>query len=142
MPAGLLSGLSGQVAEFALQCLEGGEDLGAFGSHPEERMPAKALVAEPRLRELLESGAEVECVDAYVALAPRAIAAKEGLGDVIRAEFVELLRGAKAAGRAVVLQLGGNNAHLLARKVYLRPAFTQFGLRCGYLRWRSGPQAA
>lgn len=125
--------------ELSLQELGAEDSLGSFGSLPEERALAKSLVPEPKIRELLLAKTEVIVVEAYVALAPRDVAASLGLSEIVQGEFALLLRRAKAEGVAVVLQLGGNNPHLLARKVYMRPDFAQCGLTCGYLRWRSSP---
>jgi len=139
-----LGGQACETLQFAMQELEDSDDLGAFGTLIEERALVRTLVPEPKLRELLLSQVEVLAVEAYAALAPRDAAAAEGLSEVIQGEFLLLLRKAKADGVPVLLQLGGRNPHLLARKVYLRPAFTELGLRCGYLRWRpsaEGPWA-
>lgn len=133
---------AGGQLEFALQELEDSDDLGKYGSLPEERQPALGLPPDARLRELLLSQVEVVMVAAYAALAPRAVAAAEALSEVVQAEFEHLLRSVKAEGAAVVLQLGGDNPHKLARKVYSRLAFAKHGLRCGYLRWRPSPQVA
>jgi len=143
LPAEALEG--GQASaefEFALQELDVSETLGAYGTLPEERIFARDMAVEPKVRELLLSGVDVIVVESYTALAPRAVASSEGISEVVQAEFVHLLQRAKEEGRAVVLQLGGSNPHLLARKVYLRPPFTQFGLKCGYLRWRTCGQTS
>lgn len=143
MPQTLLAGGTEAPGDLqlALQELDGGDDLGAHGSLPEERKLVQDLVPEPGLERLLRSAAHVLAVDAYVALAPRAVSAAHGLSEVVQAELELLLREAKAEGLAVVLQLGGCNPHRLAAKVYLRPTFTRHGLRCGYLRWRPSGKA-
>mmetsp|Transcript_51245 Transcript_51245/g.149077 ORF Transcript_51245/g.149077 Transcript_51245/m.149077 type:complete len:360 (+) Transcript_51245:598-1677(+) len=138
----LVGGKATEDFELGLQELEFSNDLGAYGTLPEERGLARDIAVLPAMKELLLSSRDVIVVDAYVSLAPRAIAAAQGLNQVVQAEFTQLLERAKAEGLGVVLQIGGNNPHMLARKVYMRPAFTQHGLRCGYLRWRATPQTA
>lgn len=130
-----------ETVEFALQELEDADDLGALGSLTEERALLRTLVPDTKLRSLLLSQANVIAVEAYASLAPRSIASAEGLGEVVRHEFLTCLQKSKVDGSAVLLQLGGSNPHLLARKVYLKPAFKELGLRCGYLRWRLGPDS-
>jgi len=117
--------------QFALQEImrsEPGED--------ERRQPADTLKHEPELHKLLRTRTPIVLLDAYVALAPRGISKKCDLSPIVREELVNLLRESKEQGRAVVFQVGGDDPHLLAQKVYLQPFFSQYGLRCGYLRWR------
>jgi len=121
--------------EFALQ-----EIIEANSGEEEHRQPAHTLRPEPMIRELLCTNKPIVLLDAYVALAPREHSRKHRLSEIVRAELVALLREAKAQGHAVVFQVGGDDPHLLAEKVYLQPAFTQYGLRCGYLRWRGSPR--
>jgi hypothetical protein len=126
--------------EYGLQELELTNELGERGTLPEERQPVCQLGAEPRFQALLDQNkpASVILIDAFAALTPRSKVSKKGLErDVLHAEMLKLLCDAKAEGYAVVFQIGGNNPHMLARKVYLRPSFAQFGLKCGYLRWRN-----
>lgn len=118
-------------------------------AHPEgkegtrcERVPASELRPEPAIRDLLRSGAPAIHLDAYAALAPRSACRTHGLSDIIKEELARLLRDAKAQGQAVVFMLGGDDGFALAQKVYLRPPFTDHGLRIGFLRWReAGTQA-
>jgi len=100
---------------------------------------SKDLKPEPKIRALLRTRTDVLLLDSYVALAPRELARKSGISEVVKAELETLLRDAKAKGRAVVFQLGGTLPHVLAEKVYLQPRFAQYGLRCGYLRCRASP---
>merc|ERR1712232_894327 len=88
--------------------------------------------------ELLCSRRPVMLLDVYAALAPRDEARKYGINKVVQSELVALLRNAKARGLAVVFMVGGDRD--LAEKVYLRPQFTEHGLRCGNLRWRDSPR--
>jgi hypothetical protein len=104
------------------------------------------LKPEPRIRELLLSSSTtksnaddtVVLLDCYAALGPKS-AMHAGLGEVVQEEFEALLRKAKEEKRAVVFHLGGFDPWSLARKVYMRPRFAQYGLKVGYLRWRAGP---
>mmetsp|Transcript_50090 Transcript_50090/g.106550 ORF Transcript_50090/g.106550 Transcript_50090/m.106550 type:complete len:548 (+) Transcript_50090:213-1856(+) len=125
--------------QLALQELDYSDDLGKWGSLPEERIPTGSLVAESALNELLWSqDKEVLVIKVYASLLPRGVPdAPVELNKVVREELLKTLAEAKAAGQAVMLQLGGGNPHLLACKVYLTEAFTSLGLRCGYLRWRA-----
>lgn len=100
------------------------------------RQSTRRLEADVALTRLLKTRKPVVMLDAVAALAPRAQARDHKLSAVVKAELAGLLRDAKARGVAVVFMLGGDNPHVLAEKVYLRPPFTDYGLRCGYLRWR------
>lgn len=138
---GPLARMPGGGKQFALQDLLASEWLGSEGCDPAERQAASTLRPEPQLEALLgDRPAPVLVLEAYAGLAPRAL--KE-VREIVLAELLGLLRAAKAAGETVVFQLGGQSAHRLAAKVYLRPSVTEFGLRCGYLRWRppQGPWA-
>lgn len=121
--------LSLQDREFALQSILTGQDSGT-------RQSAKSLESEPQLRALLNSATTVVMLDAIAALAPRERAKENKLSPIVKSELCALLRDAKARGQAVVFMLGGDSPHVLAEKVYLRPPFTDHGLRCGYIRWR------
>lgn len=103
---------------------------------PGDRQHSRLLKPEPRLREILRSKAPAVLLDSFAALAPREVARKHGLADVTKAELLALLREAKCRGQAVVFQVGGDDPRTLAKKVYLQPQYTQFGLRCGNIRWR------
>ena len=126
--------------EFALQDIVKGES--DDGENRNSRVDTKALKPDPKLWEVLATKTPIVVLDSYVALAPRRMARQHNMGDIIKSELVTLLRDAKSQGRAVVFQVGGDDPHLLAKKVYLQPHFTQFGLRCGYLRYRASPNAA
>jgi len=126
--------------QFALQEIVKGEPLKRENRNT--RTTVKNLRPDARLRELLRTKTLVIVLDCYVALAPSGIARRYGLGDIIKAELAEVLREAKSQGQAVVFQVGGDDPHLLAEKVYLQPQFTQYGLRLGYLRYRASPGSA
>lgn len=131
---GPLQGFRGPLnQQFALQQVQKGLTLGDGFN---EREPLFELKPDSQLQALLRSKTPVLMVEAYAALAPRDEVQKHGLGDIIKNEFMELLKQAKAQKQAVVFQLGGNAPHTLAEKVYLKPPFTNWGLRVGYLRWR------
>jgi hypothetical protein len=102
------------------------------------QVPTQYLRAEPKIRELIRSKAPVVMLDVIAALAPKDCAAEHGLSEIVKAELTALLRQAHADGKAVVFMLGGNRPRTLAQKVYLKSPFTDYGLRCGYLRWRDG----
>lgn len=108
----------------------------------ESRLDPASLVAEPKLRKLLGTKTPVLLLSVYAALAPREHVRKHRLGDIIKAELLECLREAKKRGQAVVFQVGGDEPHVLAEKVYLQPHVKQFGLRIGYLRCRSSSWAS
>jgi len=116
-------------SQFALQELASAEDG--------DRQHVDDIRSDPRLHRLLRTKTPVVLLDAYVALAPRELSRQHGLGEIAREELRAVLRESKERGQAVVFQLGGEDPHLLAYKVYLKPFFMEWGLRCGYLRWRS-----
>jgi hypothetical protein len=126
--------------EFALQ--EVVRDTCSNIRRESSRVDSASLVPEPKLRKLFCMKAPVLLLDVYVSLAPREHVRKHGLGDITKAELVELLREAKKRGQTVIFQIGGDQPHVLAEKVYLQPQIRQFGLRCGYLRCRSSPWAS
>jgi hypothetical protein len=105
-----------------------------------DRKHAWSLVAEPQIKNLLCSHKPVLFLDSLSALAPRKLSKEHGLSKIVQWELATLLRQAKAQGQAVVFMLGGAEPHKLAEKVYLQPPFTDYGLRCGYLRWRESPR--
>lgn len=125
--------------QYTLQEIVVGQPLGTRG----ERVPAGELKADEALGKLMRSSQPVLVIDAYLALAPRDVARAEesDISEIVRLELASLLARAKAEGQAVVFQCGGENPHALAEKVYLRPPYTDQGLRCGYMRWRPRPDA-
>jgi len=132
----------GSKFEFAFQALIDSDMLGSEDERINDvRVPHRDLTVDTQLTELILKDAPVMLIDSFLALAPREVVTSEGLSKVIRAEFEFVLRKAKQDGMPVILQLGGSEAHLLAKKVYMRPNFAQYGLRCGYIRWRTGPGA-
>jgi len=104
----------------------------------DERQALCDVVAHPQLTRTVVANSPVMMVDSYLALAPKEVCSQQGLSKVVGAELAEVLRRAKADATPVILQLGGEEAHTLARKVYMKPKFAAHGLRCGYIRWRSG----
>jgi len=112
--------------EVALQELRPGEPL----------QPARTLRPDAELRALLADRGDVVMLESLAALAPRSLACKAGHSEIVKRELLGLLKSAKTEGRAVVFMLGGKDPEKLAEKVYLRPPFTDHGLRCGYLRIR------
>lgn len=118
--------------------------------HPEkegwihERVATQSLRPERAIRDLVRSRTPVVVLHAFAALAPREEARDQGLSAIVQAELELLLREARARGQGVVFMLGGDDTLALARKVYLKPPFTNYGLRVGSLRWREaarGPWA-
>jgi len=127
----------GSKCEFAFQALIDDDKLLDEDERIcDVRTPLRDLAVDRVLTEFILKDAPVLLLDSYLALAPREVVAAEGLGKIIRAEFETVLRKAKQDGMPVILQLGGSEAHMLAKKVYMRPNFAQYGLRCGYIRWR------
>merc|ERR1712232_460346 len=121
--------------EFAFQELVLGVDK---EENPEKsRQKTSVLKPEPKLRALLASKQPIILMDCYAALAPREVTQRHGLGDVIKAELSSLLRESKAQGRGVLFQVAADKPHILAEKVYLQGRNAEFGLRCGYIRWRA-----
>lgn len=100
------------------------------------RVAAANLVPDARLRDLLRSRKPAVVLEVVAALAPRELAKKEGLGEIVKAELARVMREAKRRGEAVVFCLGSDSPHKLAEKVYMRKPVSDYGLRCGYLRWR------
>lgn len=121
--------------EFALQeiCTGTGRDDDFSREHTTKITPDHAI------KKLLASRKQAVFLDAIAALAPRKQAKEHGLSSIVQWELLTLLREAKSQGQAVVFMLGGKESHKLAEKVYLKPPFTENGLRCGYLRWRESP---
>jgi len=101
------------------------------------RMATEDLRGSQELRELLLSKKPIVYLDVLSALAPREVAKSEGLSAIVIAELTKLMRDAKSRGEAVLLCLGSDSPHKLASKVYLRKPIGDYGLRCGYFRWRS-----
>jgi hypothetical protein len=108
---------------------------GAEGSR-NDRQLASNLKPDPRLRDLIRSKKRVVYLDMLAALAPRELSKQHRLSNIIKAELTKLFREAKARGDAVVFVLGSDNPRKLAQAVYLRPPLQDFGLRCGFFRWR------
>jgi hypothetical protein len=104
------------------------------------RAPIQTLQPDPKLRDLLRSKKVVSQLEVIAALAPRDIMKKEGLSDIVKAELAMFMRDAKARKEAVVFCLGSTSPHTLAQKVYLRAPIGDYGLQCGYLRWRDSPE--
>lgn len=131
--------------ELALQEIDPAGDRGVVLGTNGERQALSTVRPEPKIKELLNAETPVVMLEIYAALSPRDHARSHSLNQIIKAELVGLLRTAKAEGRAVVFHVCKDDPldpqHTLAEKVYLRPAFTQFGLRCGYLRWRPSPSS-
>jgi len=103
------------------------------------RVSVKTLQPDSKLRTLLRSKQLVSQLEVIAALAPRDLMKKEGLSEIVKAELANFMRDAKARGEAVVFCLGSTSPHMLAQKVYLRPPIGDYGLQCGYLRWRDSP---
>jgi len=103
------------------------------------RVSVKNLQPDSKLRALLRSKQLVSQLEVIAALAPRDLMKKEGLSEIVKAELANFMRDAKARGEAVVFCLGSTSPHMLAQKVYLRPPIGDYGLQCGYLRWRDSP---
>jgi len=104
------------------------------------RVAAADLEADAKLRELLLSGKHVVYLEVVAALAPRDVSREQGHSAIIKAELTNVMREAKNRGEAVVLALGSDSPHTLAQKVYLRQPISDYGLQCGYLRWRASSE--
>lgn len=102
----------------------------------EHREPIDGLKANSQLRELLLSRKPIVYLEATAALASREVAKREGLSAIVIAELTKLMRDAKSRGEAVLFCLGSDSPHKLAEKVYLRKPIGDYGLTCGYFRWR------
>lgn len=105
------------------------------------RASAEELQPDPKLRDLIRSKKNVVVLEVVAALAPRDVAKREGLGDIVKAELARVMREAKSRGEAVIFCLGSDSPHLLAEKVYLRKPIADHGLQCGYLRCRASADA-
>jgi hypothetical protein len=99
------------------------------------RQSAKTLQPDAKLKKMLLSPEPVLLLDVVSALAPRDLARSEGVTAVVKAEIKRVFLEAKSRGQAVLLELGSGEPHSLAKKVYL-PLGAEYGLRCGYIRWR------
>jgi len=106
-----------------------------------ERVPLATLKPDPQLLELFRSRKPVVYLDAIASLATREAAKEHGLSSIVKAELAALFKSAKDNGQAVVLQLGSDSPHTLAEKVYLRSPLAEYGLKCGYIRWRESEDA-
>ena len=105
-----------------------------------EKQATSQLSNDSRIHQLIRSKTRVVYLDAYAALAPRRLTDYTSFSAIVQGQLMRLLRQAKENAHAVVFQLGGDDPELLAQKIYLRPAFTRWGLRCGYMRWRESSQ--
>jgi hypothetical protein len=106
------------------------------------RMAVAGLKPDPKLRALLLSRKPVLYLDAVASLAPREVAKKEGHSEIVKAELARLTREAHRRGEAVVMVMGSDKPHLFAKKVYMRKPIADYGLRCGYVRWRASADHA
>lgn len=89
------------------------------------------------LARLFSSEEKVTYLDVYCALGSKEYVRQHGLGAIVKAELLALLRDARKRGAAVVFHVGGENPVTLATKVYCQPWVADIGgLQCGYLRWR------
>jgi len=102
-----------------------------------QREPAADLKPDPVLRALMLDRSKM-CVhlDVICSLAPRDVAKADGHSEIVKAELEMLMRESKSRGEAVAFTLGSDRPHLLAEKVYMRKPIGNYGLRCGYIRWR------
>lgn len=119
--------------EFALQEV----NLGVSEKDVKCRADGETLQADPKLRALLVSRKPVVYLEVVASLAPRAMAKDQGHSAIVKAELANLMREAKKRGEAVVFALGSDSPHTLFEKVYNRPPISDYGLRCGYMRWRA-----
>jgi hypothetical protein len=122
--------------EFAFQVADCDEDE---EDHQKCRERGDTLKPNPKLRELLRSKKPVVQLEVIAALATRDVMKKENLSEIVKAELTTVMREAKHNGEAVVFCLGSSNPHTLAKKVYLRQPIGDYGLQCGYFRWRDSP---
>jgi hypothetical protein len=106
-----------------------------------ERFPASKLKPDPQLKKLLQSQTPVVYLDILAALSTREASKKYGLSDIVKNELANLFREAKSKKQAVVFVLGTEDPRKLAEKVYLRPPLNDFGLKCGFFRWRASPDS-
>jgi len=95
------------------------------------------LEPEPAILELLLSKKPVVYLEVCASLAPKDVAKAEGHTAIVKAELAYVMREAKSRGEAVVMMMGSDSPHKLAEKVYMRKPIGDYGLRCGYLRWRA-----
>lgn len=119
--------------EFALQ----EANFGVEENDRRYRAAAASLKADTKLRDLLLSKRPCVQLEILAALAPRDVAREKGLSTIVKAECARVMKEAKVRGEAVVFCLGSDAPHKLCEKVYMKPPINDFGLRCGYLRWRS-----
>jgi hypothetical protein len=103
------------------------------------RKLASTLEPDPQLKKLLVTSEPVLLLDVVSSLAPRDLAKSEGLSAIVKAEIKNVFEQARSRGQAVLLELGSADPHDLAKKVYL-PLGAQYGLRCGYIRWRDSDE--
>ncbi|CAE7259579.1 unnamed protein product [Symbiodinium natans] len=116
------------------------QEIAVEGGRSKERLrPAETLKPEQALKAALYNETPAILLDVYAALAPRLAVKEHGLGEVVKAEFVGLLRRAKEERKILIFMLGGPSPVELAEKVYLKDQYVAMGLRCGYLRWRESP---
>jgi hypothetical protein len=110
-----------------------------FHDFVRSRKLAKDLEPNAQLKRMLLSSEPVLLLDVVASLAPRDLARSEGLSVIVKAEIKRVFAEAKTRRQAVVLELGSGEPHDLAKKVYL-PLGAEYGLRCGYLRWRDSSE--
>jgi len=101
------------------------------------RTAAEDLKPDPKLRAQLLSKKPVVYLDVVASLAPRAVAKDEGHSAMVKAELAKVMREAKSRGEFVVFALGSDSPHTLFKKVYNRPPISDYGVKCGYIRWRA-----
>merc|ERR1719253_142915 len=80
----------------------------ADGSH-KCRVDAESLLPDARLRDLLRCRKPVVVLEVVAALAPREVAKKQGLGEIVKAELTRVMREAKDRGEAVIFCLGSDS---------------------------------
>jgi len=125
--------------QFALQDI----NLGIEEKDVKCRVAAKDLQPDQKLRSLLlNKRAQVVYLEVVASLAPRGLAKEQGHSAIVKAELARIMREAKNNGEAVVFSLGSDSPHTLFEKVYNRPPISDYGLRCGYLRWRGSADEA
>jgi len=126
----------GSGTQFALQEV----NLGVDEKDLKCRGAALDLQADPKLRAHLLSKKPVVYLEVVASLAPRAVAKEQGHSAIVKAELAKIMREAKERGEAVVFALGSDSPHTLFEKVYNRPPISDYGLRCGYMRWRASAE--
>jgi hypothetical protein len=103
------------------------------------RVAGRDLQPDPELKALILSRKPVVYLEVIASLAPKDVAKQQGHSAIVKAELEMVMREAKSRGEAVVLCLGSDSPHTLAEKVYVREPISNYGLQCGYMRWRASP---